>query len=590
MSAKPLVICTIEPQYAQVIGACMQFISLQETNPAPDYLLRIIDGEKAENAPIAALARVAAIPTRSTERHAANRFLNKWHQLPELLQDISGPVLLLDWDVLNSKQTQLPNCPSDKISARLNPRRFFSNMPEGVVSIGPQFWEGTDLPCSINSGVVIGPAELIAKAAHRVLELGPLIAQLAPESPDWQREKLAASIAFGELGLTPLGEEWNVTAFSGIPDAQVRFWHFHSGHDVTRKMKQSLHRPAELRVIVQGLSPRWTRQQEVFLGLYEAALQKLRLDDLLEPDAAELKRRADSPKEPWRPRKKFLLVACSSGLCNRLLVLAGAQRLARMTGRELFLYWPINHELGCGFQDLFCNDIRILQEKDLHYLFNTGVTLRVYNAWHTLPPHFSDLSPDGDPDAEVVILKAFYYPKFRHEAYDSAFFEAVRPELLSFKVQEPIVQSLSEFSLPPRTIGVHLRRCDPLPEFERSRDEDFERIMAAIIREIPDVRFFLATDHAATEEKFLRSFGARTIRQKKEWSGRQSGEGIKEGLKDLLLLSRSRAVLGTNHSSFSYTASALGGIPLLTADVTSASRQITSTIASLTKALEAPAS
>lgn len=578
-----LAVSTIEADYSQVIGACMQFLSLQELRLAPRFLLRVVEG--ARHPVLMAAARAAGMDAMAIPRTVQNRFANKWAGLEEVLPETGGAVVL-DWDVLNTGASSLPPMEEGtSIRARPNAPEIFAAWAARARACSPECWKGTALPSSINSGVAMGAAQAIARMARRVGELAPRLREALPEAADWQLEKLAASMAAGEAGLAPLRPEWNATAYSEVPDEEVLFWHYNNGHAAAQELKRVLHRPEEAEERLDRLSARWPRQVERFRGLYDCALRRLELDLLIRPHGrAGPKAERNGEVDPL-PKVRNLLATCSSGLCNRLLLLAGAMRAAKLTQRKVLLYWPANTEAGCAFSDLFENDIRTFAEGDLNYLLNTAVTVQLYNAWRMRGPQFPDLAPDGDPQAEIVLVKGWYYPKFSHEEYNGRFFESVREQLLSLRPRRALIERAERFGLPERCLGVHLRRGEAFPEFHLSRDEHFEAIMSALLREFPDLKFFLSTDDPATEEKFRGRFGERVLHLPKTGGGRRTREGMEEAMVDLLLLSRTRAIIGNNFSTFSHAASALGGVPVVFAKEETAVLDLDSTLETFRGAL-----
>jgi hypothetical protein len=268
--------------------------------------------------------------------------------------------------------------------------------------------------------------------------------------------------------------------------------------------------------------------------------------------------------------QKHLFATCSSGLCNRLLTLAGSMRVAHQTNRQLSLYWPVNGDLGCEFEDLFTNRFNHVTEKTMAAMFDTAVTMKVYNAWKTQTLRSNALSPDGDPEFNLVVIKAWSYPMYEKEPFCTELYNEITGQLLSLTPRDEIAEAARAVSLPDPVIGVHVRRGDTLDVFGKSKDEHFFALMRAMLHRHPAVHFFLATDDAATEETFRREFGSTIISAAKSWRPRSEFHGVREGLIDLLLLSRTSAIIGTHHSSFSRTAGRIGDIHVVIADEVSA--------------------
>jgi len=288
-------------------------------------------------------------------------------------------------------------------------------------------------------------------------------------------------------------------------------------------------------------------------------------------------------------RKRYVLAACSSGLGNRLTVWAGAQRIADRTSRELMLYWPKNEQAGCDFDDLFANDCSTVGPQDIHYLLGTSVTMKVYNTWRTHGPLGAEVSPDGDPDVEILLLKAWYYPKFMDETYDAAFFDSVAAYLRRLQPRAELQERAEAFELPPRCVGIHVRRDGSCSEFDRSKEVHFQAIMEGLVDRDPEIGFFVASNEPEVEERFQQRFGDRVRRRPKQGAGRHCIPGMEDALVDLLILSRTRAIVGTYYSSYSHVAAALGRLPHVTADADSSKGNQKATLDCLLSGLGVPA-
>ena len=287
--------------------------------------------------------------------------------------------------------------------------------------------------------------------------------------------------------------------------------------------------------------------------------------------------------------RKELFATCSSGLCNRLLLLAGSLRIAALTGRKLSLYWPVNHALGCEFEKLFTNTFPSISHDHLHLILDTGLTIKVYNAWRYNGPTFRKLAADGDTDANIVIIKGWSYPMLASDSF-SPELEQELCRLLRSLVPIPEIQAaVDAFPLwPAGFVGVHIRRGDNFENFTRSRDQDFMAIMRGVVARRPEVKFFLATDVKSTEERFQEAFGDRLVCYPKSGAARHEERGGQEALIDLLLLSRAAAILGNVDSSYSSTAARLGGKPLALANDQSAVQNLEKTCNFLAGCLPIP--
>ncbi len=280
-----------------------------------------------------------------------------------------------------------------------------------------------------------------------------------------------------------------------------------------------------------------------------------------------------------------IIASCTSGLANRMLMLAGAQRLARLTQRKLLLYWPENDQLGCPFAALFQNAPDMIHDADMHALLRSDRTMKVYNAWHC-PPLYESVAPDGDPDAEIILLKGWTAPKFANETLAD-----IRDELCDGLQQlvpvDEVRAQADAIDMPEFCLGVHIRSDETaggVNFFAQSKREHFEAILRAVLEQRGDTTFFLATLQPEVERYFRGVLGDRLMVFPKSGPGRERA-AIREALVDLLLLSRTRGVLGHYGSTFSQVAVMLGPRLLVMATETTAGTGLAAVVRRFTDAL-----
>ena len=126
----------------------------------------------------------------------------------------------------------------------------------------------------------------------------------------------------------------------------------------------------------------------------------------------------------------------------------------------------------------------------------------------------------------------------------------------------------------PHTVGVHIRRGDAwkgggrlASESMRSSDAAFIAYMEAELVAEPRTNFFLATDCAATEERFRERYGeaAVMVNDNKRFVPSlpdRPKDNQRDAVIDMFTLARTRKILGNNKSSFSRMAADIGGISL----------------------------
>jgi hypothetical protein len=186
-------------------------------------------------------------------------------------------------------------------------------------------------------------------------------------------------------------------------------------------------------------------------------------------------------------------------------------------------------------------------------------------------------------------VKGWIAPRFANEHRTPEFDREIACYLRTLIPRAEFIEAVNRFALPPLTVGVHIRRGDPtrefIDEYRRSEDAHFIAIMQAVLDAVPGTQFFLATDHPPTEVRLRELFGHRILTYRKT-SLLRHRQAIREAMMDLLLLSRTAAVIGTHFSTFSEGAAMLGsGLPIF-ATAETATKQLAATTDSIVAALE----
>jgi hypothetical protein len=230
------------------------------------------------------------------------------------------------------------------------------------------------------------------------------------------------------------------------------------------------------------------------------------------------------------------------GLCNRLDVITTGYVLAKQRGEaNIEVFWPLdNRHMPVHFHQLF-----------------------------TALPHGRVIESDIDPQAlqDYYAVTAGLPSDYR----DSEFYGQMLKRLLAnvvVEVKSEVAAFVEQYFQPTSaseaaaTIGIHVRRSErpmPLCEFAQPL-----RYYEAVMKSFPpETRFFVSTDSQEAFGWLHERFGSRDFQRPKVYDDRTSLAGVREGLIDLLLLSRCRAVLGTWGSSFSHIAALAGTRPVL---------------------------
>ncbi len=273
-----------------------------------------------------------------------------------------------------------------------------------------------------------------------------------------------------------------------------------------------------------------------------------------------------------------IISSCPGGLCNRLKCLVSCSRIAKKYNRELLLYWPENLACGAKFNDLFEDKIKSISTKDLerlekekNYFFYSDKNNLI------LPNKEKEVITDTWRFClfEEEISKNFSMevpPKigesidFEYARIPKKMRKKITSTLLKLKIKDSILDRVLDFSKKNKIyncIGLHIRRGD----ITNSRDgwgkiSDEEKFIARI-REIlcknNNQKFFLATDSYQTEKRLLALFKENLIVYPKEVVERNKKNSIIESLIELLLLSKTKKIIGTYQSTYTELAWWLGG-------------------------------
>ena len=285
-----------------------------------------------------------------------------------------------------------------------------------------------------------------------------------------------------------------------------------------------------------------------------------------------------------------LIVRPTAGLGNRMRVITSFQILARYLGRGFELCWApsagwSDEDLG----DLFENDYPRVPLDEFESYSDDGLDL--HNGGRIVGP-FSERTwewREGSGMHQVFDLAAF--PVVTYSGWhrcDWLLDPATRARLFpnfetdylaTLKEWNPVPSIRDEVErlsarFGPHTVGVHIRRGDAwgypsaslASQFRRSPDVAFLARMDAELEAEPHTNFFLATDSAATEERFRERYGeALIVNRDKRFVPSvpmRPKDNQRDAVIDMFALARTRKILGNNKSSFSRMAAGIGGIRL----------------------------
>jgi hypothetical protein len=274
-------------------------------------------------------------------------------------------------------------------------------------------------------------------------------------------------------------------------------------------------------------------------------------------------------------RKIYIKV--TNGLCNRLRTLNSFANFADKTNSELFVCWEESSGFGDEkFNDLFENKINLVTLKEYEFFSKNVLNLEKAIVKQNKDPGLYDIKENKDKLIEIVSEDDFCYHGdsciewllsenfFNYESYDF---------LKSLVVSKDLMKIVEDFCFdwPIDIVGVHIRRGDswtsPWSSFyKKSSDGAFIKLMTKQISGNPDIKFFLATDCEKTQNLFLEKFSKSIIFRKKDFflssCYKDKKFNQKDALIDLILLSKTKKIIGSNWSSFSFMATKFSDIDL----------------------------
>lgn len=284
-----------------------------------------------------------------------------------------------------------------------------------------------------------------------------------------------------------------------------------------------------------------------------------------------------------------LIVRPQQGLANRMRVITSFQILARYSGRVFELCWaPSNGWSNEDLNELFENESPRVSVDEFERYCQDGLAL--HKARRVVGRDEKQKKTwewrEGSGMHQVFDLEAFPVVTYSGNAMCYTLFDpgtrarllpdfvsAYRAGLTEWRPVPSIrakVESLAA-TCGPHIVGVHVRRGDAWDSpraygFRRSSDAAFFARMEAELAAEPRTNFFLATDSAATEERFReRHPNAVIVNPDKEFVPsvpRQPKANQRDAVIDMFALARTRKILGNNYSSFSKMAAAIGGIEI----------------------------
>lgn len=242
----------------------------------------------------------------------------------------------------------------------------------------------------------------------------------------------------------------------------------------------------------------------------------------------------------------MIILKPKAGLCNRMRAVSSAEFLANKYNKKVFVLWNMDSGLNCRFDTLF---EKIPNVYVLNYRLKFDFISRMIQLF--IKNKFIDARIKQKSEIEnAVKSKKFVYISTFCNIYEENNFKKL--------IIVPEIQSKIDALIPEtkkNLVGIHIRRTDHIKAIENSPTELFVKEINKEITESPDTCFYLATDSYEEEKNLKEIFNNRIITNSSRELSRNSSQGIVDALVDLGCLNKCSKIIGSDWSSFSWTAS-----------------------------------
>jgi hypothetical protein len=289
---------------------------------------------------------------------------------------------------------------------------------------------------------------------------------------------------------------------------------------------------------------------------------------------------------------RLLVVHVMHGLGNRLRALASAMAFAASTGRILVVVWERDAHCGALLGDLFelhaprglvVVDQFPLRWAQFGHIRAQDAVWRDWDAYNYMAMEGGGALKDApvvdDPSKHIYFKSAYVLVAAagRLTGWELANVQLARLRPVA-RVTALVEAHVAAAAFDDNTVGVHMRSLgldeesgiDALREYgaddsgvlsywrARSRPATFHREMSALVDADPATRFFVASDSAAAVEEARRLFPGRVDSMKGAACDGRRTECLQTALADMIVLGRTRRMLGSPWSSFTEGARRFG--------------------------------
>lgn len=282
---------------------------------------------------------------------------------------------------------------------------------------------------------------------------------------------------------------------------------------------------------------------------------------------------------------RILFAHCMHGLGNRLRALGSAMSFANQTDRELVIIWETDAHIAANFTDLFSDNLVVVTH------FKPTWPFLGYDKWDKAWLSFEffnymEMEGQGAIKGQQIVDKPD-----KHFYFKSAYVMEADAQLTNWDKDNDMLRSLTPVSEVTELIKQHenkgLERMVGIHIRDRTLDRDIKNVnfgteygnaaskemeywrrkssyktfmveMHEMLKIDPSLRFYVATDTMDVIPKLETEFPGKIISTSRNCDGRD-GHCVRFALVDIICLSRTKELIGSNWSSFTEAASRMGG-------------------------------
>lgn len=261
-----------------------------------------------------------------------------------------------------------------------------------------------------------------------------------------------------------------------------------------------------------------------------------------------------------------LFIVPMGGLVNRLMGIISGIRVAQYYSWEPHIVWHKNSSCYADWNNLFDNCLSVMSQDSFHSN-NHFLKIRIDSKTISHDREKTILNLDKFNNDIYLETNCFIghekdnrgggFWNFSESILDTKkYFNILNP---STEIINGVDQFLNKFKL-EEVVGIHVRRGtrdnpDAVKGFNKVKNSDYETILSHYTNPHKSC-FFLATDDRETEYFFKNKYGKKCLKYSvNSFKKDVEYQAIIDAFVDLILLSKTRKIIGVQGSSFAYFAS-----------------------------------